>query len=317
MFDLHRLRLLRELKHRGTLAAVASGLSYSPSTISQQLSRLESEVGVQLLEPAGRCVRLTAQADILVAHTEAVLAQLDQAAAEIAISMVEVTGTVRIASFQTAALSLIPATLELLRDIHPLLHVRIIQMEGENAVPALMCRDVDLIIDVEYPRTPRFRHNELDQEDLCTDTLQLAHLNMPSEAAPQEALREMAKHPWVMEPEGTDARCWSMKVCREAGFEPDVRYESADKLVHLALVEQGHAAAFMPSLAWRGSPPSVPLAPLPSHLETRRLSTAVRQGSGRHPAVQAVRQALLHASAENPNANRAPVGRWDGVAESA
>ncbi|WP_205625621.1 helix-turn-helix domain-containing protein [Actinomadura atramentaria] len=63
MLDLHRLRLLRELKHRGTLAAVAEALAYSPSSISQQLSVLEREAGVRLLEPVGRRVRLTPQAE--------------------------------------------------------------------------------------------------------------------------------------------------------------------------------------------------------------------------------------------------------------
>ena len=53
MLDLHRLRLLRELSHRGTLAAVACALSYSPSAVSQQLTKLESEVGVPLLWAAG------------------------------------------------------------------------------------------------------------------------------------------------------------------------------------------------------------------------------------------------------------------------
>jgi DNA-binding transcriptional LysR family regulator len=86
MFDLHRLRLLRELKHRGTLAAVAAALSYAPSSVSQQLSQLEAEVGVRLLEPVGRRVRLTEQAEILVAHTEAVLERLERAEADIATS---------------------------------------------------------------------------------------------------------------------------------------------------------------------------------------------------------------------------------------
>ena len=66
MLDVHRLRLLRELDRRGTLAAVARALSYSPSAISQQLSQLEAETGVTLLEPAGRGVRLTPLARILV-----------------------------------------------------------------------------------------------------------------------------------------------------------------------------------------------------------------------------------------------------------
>lgn len=52
MLDLHRLRLLRELKHRGTLAAVADALAYTLSAISQQLSVLEAEAGAPLLERA-------------------------------------------------------------------------------------------------------------------------------------------------------------------------------------------------------------------------------------------------------------------------
>ncbi|HEY2262071.1 MAG TPA: LysR family transcriptional regulator, partial [Streptosporangiaceae bacterium] len=73
MLDLHRLRLLRELKHRGTLAAVADALAYTPSAISQQLSVLEAEAGVPLLERAGRRLRLTPAAERLVEHTEAIL----------------------------------------------------------------------------------------------------------------------------------------------------------------------------------------------------------------------------------------------------
>src|SRR5258708_8943583 len=95
MYDLHRLRLLRELKLRGTLAAVASALSYSPSSVSQQLSQLEIEVGVPLLEPDGRRVKLTPQAEILVAHTEVLLQRLEQAESDIAASLATITGELR------------------------------------------------------------------------------------------------------------------------------------------------------------------------------------------------------------------------------
>ena len=50
MLDLKRLALLRELQLRGTIAAVAQSLSYSPSAVSQQLSVLEAEVGMTLLD---------------------------------------------------------------------------------------------------------------------------------------------------------------------------------------------------------------------------------------------------------------------------
>ena len=54
MLDLRRLRLLHELHRRGTVGAVAEALSYSPSTVSQQLRVLEREAGTPLFEPAGR-----------------------------------------------------------------------------------------------------------------------------------------------------------------------------------------------------------------------------------------------------------------------
>ncbi|MDP4511340.1 LysR family transcriptional regulator [Nonomuraea turcica] len=124
------------------------------SSVSQQLSQLEMEVGVPLLEQVGRRVRLTEQAEILVSHTEAVLERLEQAEADIATSMTDLTGTLRIASFQTAALALVPPALSLLRDLHPGLRVHVTQMPPEAALPALQARDFDLVVAEEYPDNP-------------------------------------------------------------------------------------------------------------------------------------------------------------------
>ncbi|UQA90674.1 LysR substrate-binding domain-containing protein [Streptomyces halobius] len=299
MLDLHRLRLLRELKHRGTLAAVAAALSYSPSSVSQQLSVLETEVGVPLLEPVGRRVRLTEQAEILVAHTEVVLERLERAEADIAASLTAVTGTLRIAAFQTAMLALIPPALTLLREEHPGLRVHVTQTEPETALPALLARDVDLVVDEEYPGDARTRPAaEVESAELCGDEVRLA---LPPDSAvrasePSVALRALSGHPWVMEPAGTASRRWATTVCRQAGFEPDVRFESPDLLVQLRLVEEGHAAALLPGLLWGGRALSVPLLPLPDGGHSRQLFTAVRPGSGGHPAVRACRSALQHAA---------------------
>lgn len=119
MLDMRRLRLLRELQLRGTLAAVAAALHQSPSSVSQQLTLLEKEVGVELLRRAGRKVQLTPQAEILVAHTTSVLERLELAESELAASITEAIGTVRIAVFQSAALALMPDTLARLSGDHP------------------------------------------------------------------------------------------------------------------------------------------------------------------------------------------------------
>ena len=290
MLDLHRLRLLRELKHRGTLAAVAKALSYSPSAISQHLSRLESEAGVRLLEPVGRGVRLTPQADILVAHAEAVLERLEQAQASIALSLADITGTLRVAAFQTAALSLIPPTLSRLAELHPMLRVEVTEMEPEESLPRLVARRFDLVLGEEYPGHPQFRPPELEQEDLIGDPMRLARPVGGPNAAPGE-LRELAATPWVLEPEGTAARHWAVALCRDAGFEPEVRFQSTDLLLHVRLVETGHAAAFLPDLVWLDRAPPDHLLPLPG-APVRRIFTAVRRGAGQQPAVRALRDIL-------------------------
>ncbi|CNF41805.1 putative regulatory protein (LysR family) [Mycobacterium tuberculosis] len=305
MLDLHRLRLLRELKHRGTLAAVAEALSYSPSSISQQLSVLEKEAGVPLLEPVGRRVRLTAQAEILVAHTEAVLERLERAEADLAASLQGITGVLRVAAFQTAALALVPDALSRLRDAHPRLRIEITQREPESALPGLLARDFDLVITEEYPGEPGPRPAGVEYAELGEDEIQLA---VPDGAA-GGGLRGLARVPWVMEPEGTASRQWATRLCREAGFEPDVRFESTDLLLHLRLVERGHAAALLPGLVWAGRPPTVPMVRPAAGRRMRRLSTASRRGGGEHPAVRAFRAALADGFVQQEFVQQKQVGR--------
>src|SRR5215217_1477710 len=84
MLDLRRLRLLRELHERGTIAAVADALQFTPSAVSQQLAMLERETGIRLLERAGRGVRLTDPALVLVEHAEALLERASRAEADLA-----------------------------------------------------------------------------------------------------------------------------------------------------------------------------------------------------------------------------------------
>jgi len=226
MLDLRRLRLLRELARRGTIAAVAEALRYSPSAVSQQLAALEKETGVRMLEPDGRRVRLTAQADLLVTHTEVLLEAMERAEAALAQSLTEIAGTLRVAAFQTAVLTLLPHALTQLEQQHPRLRVEVIELEPEVALPALLAGEFDIVLGEEYPGHPLPRPHETERHDLLTDELRLVTPAGWSE----RSLPELASRPFVMEPVGTTAREWATAVCRQAGFEPDDRYTSLQPL---------------------------------------------------------------------------------------
>ncbi|MET0711427.1 MAG: LysR substrate-binding domain-containing protein [Jiangellaceae bacterium] len=287
MLDLRRLRLLRELGRRGTITAVAEALSYSPSAVSQQLTALEKETGVRLLEPAGRRVRLTAQADVLIAHTEVLLEEMERAEAALAQSLNETVGTLRLAAFQTAVLTLVPRALTDLEQQHPRLRVEVTELEPEVALPALVAGEFDMVLGEEYPGHPLPRPRETERDDLLTDELRL----ITPAGWSGRSLPSLASRPFVMEPVGTTAREWATAVCRQAGFEPEVRYTSTDLQIHLRLVESGLAAALLPDLSGATDRHDVVARRLHGR-PRRQIFTTVRRGAARHPKVQAATTAL-------------------------
>src|SRR5919107_56388 len=111
MVDVRRLRLLCDLARLGTIAAVAQAHTYTPSAVSQQLSILEREAGLPLLERTGRRVAFTTAGRVLVEHAETVLAALEQTTAALASMHTGVSGPLRIGAFPTAVRTLLPAAL--------------------------------------------------------------------------------------------------------------------------------------------------------------------------------------------------------------
>ncbi|MBT2497996.1 LysR family transcriptional regulator [Agromyces sp. ISL-38] len=326
MLDVRRLRLLVELSQRGTLAAVAEALSYSPSSVSQQLSQLEREAGVPLLVQVGRRVQLTPQAELLVTHARAVLDRLEEAESDVARSLTAVGGTVRIAVFQSAAHAVVPHALTLLRREHPALRVEVTEREPEAGLFDVSARDFDLVIAEQYPGHTRPHRDDLDRVHLAADVIRLALPPDPGAPAPsggrvappeatpsggrvappeatriettpdpRNALPAASGLPWVLEPAGTASRQWAEQLCRDAGFEPDVRFETADLMAHIRLIRSGNAAGLLPDLVWAGEVPSVTLLDLPGEPQ-REVFTSTRHAAAARPAVVACRDALARAA---------------------
>lgn len=296
MLDLKKLRLLRELQLRGTIAAVAEAAAYSPSAISQHLAQLEREAGVELLQKSGRGLRLTPAAERLVARTAQLLDIMERAESELRTSGEDVVGTVRAAVFQSAMLALMPAALEAMRHVAPDVRVELVQREPETALHETWMRDFDLVVAEHYPAHAAPHHPGLDRRSLMTDTIRLAvpareHADVGSVAAARDL-------PWVMEPRGAASRHFAEQQCRVAGFEPDVRYETADLQAHVRLVATGNAVAFLPDLIWSGVDASgCRLVELPGS-PGRTVFTSARSAGGEFPAVAVFRDVLARVAAD-------------------
>ncbi|WP_447943685.1 LysR family transcriptional regulator [Microbacterium aurum] len=309
MFELRLLRLLHELAQRGTLAAVAEALSYSPSTISQQLAQLERDAGVPLLVPEGRRVRLTEHGAALAAHAARALEADEQIRAELE-ALQPGIAPVRVAVLQTAARTVMPAALTLLAERAPRLRVELAEVPPEEGLFELAARGFDLAIAEQYPGLTREHRSGLERRTLGTDPIRIATAGGAAGGADADRagadarggrveLSMLADRAWVMEPRGTAAREWAVQQCRAAGFEPDVRFELADLAAHVQLIAAGHAVGLLPDLLWAGRRPQadgIALTDMPGS-PVREIFTAERRGATPRPGIRLVREAIAEAFA--------------------
>lgn len=243
MWDISKLAMLRELQLRGTITAVAEALSYSASTVSHHLAQLERDVGEPLLQQAGRRVRLTAQGELLAAYAADVISLEESTRAELQ-TLAPREEVVRVALMESSAWSLLPPALDALSENAPFVRLEGVVVPPEEGLSELETRVFDLAVAEQYPGNTRTHREGLVRIPLGSDPIRVA----VAHGAPVEGWSELAERPWVMEPEGTAARAWGAQQCRAAGFEPDVRFVSADLQTHLRLIESGHAVGWVPEL---------------------------------------------------------------------
>jgi DNA-binding transcriptional LysR family regulator len=301
MLDLRRLRLLHELHARGTIAAVADALQFTPSAVSQQLAVLEREAGVPLLERAGRGVRLTDAALVLVEHAEVLLRRAELAQADLAAAAGRVAGRARIATFQSVGLRLaLPAMQALAREA-PDLRCELVEAEPEAALPALALGDVDLVLADEWQHQAHARPPGVDRQDLRREPV-LAVLPEDHPAARRHRgavpLAELAGGTWATGHGGTPWEEATARTCRDrGGFDPDIRHRTNDSVTSLALVAAGQAVTLLPELVRPGDHPGVTARAIAEGPVERTIFLATRAADRRRPSVQALTAAVRAAAA--------------------
>ena len=298
MLNVNRLRMLREVASRGTIAAAAAALFMTPSAVSQQMAVLERESGALLLERHGRGVRLTDVGQTLVANTERILADLERAEADLAASSTGVVGRVRVSAFPTGARALLVPALADLQRHHPNLHVSMVDLEPEESLPSLRHRDLDVVVAYEWGLLPRLADAGIERERLLTEPVYLA---MPAThrlaGRGEVALVDLRDEEWIVGRDATSMLDLVVAATRRQGYEPKTDLHSMDFQVILSAVGAGLGVALVPTLALIGSYPDVYIAHISDLSIDRTIWAAIRRGSSEHPGIAAVLSALREAAA--------------------
>ncbi len=301
MLNMDRLRALHAIAAHGSINAAADTLHVTPSAISQQLSKLEDEVGQQLLERRGRGVRLTHAATLLVAHAHRVMSVLEQAEAELDAHRDAVAGQLTISAFPTAARGLAPQAIALLVAKHPQLRITSREIEPREAIAMLVRRDLDVAIAQDWFDAPLSLPDRLMKAPLLDDIVDVAlPRNHRLAHGPIVKLDDLAQDPWITWEAGP-CHDWLLHTLRSRGHEPTIAHTAAEHATQMAFVAAGLGAAVIPRLGRDTVPRGVRVLPISPTLH-RHVYAVWRADATRRTAIRAAVQAFQSCAAETISA---------------
>ncbi|MFD4461014.1 LysR family transcriptional regulator [Nocardia sp. NPDC058480] len=295
MFSIERLRILRELADRGTVAAVAEVLSMTPSAVSQQLKVLAREAGVALLEPDGRRVRLTDAGQALVLRADDVLAAMERATAEMAHYRGSPRGQVRVASFPSGAALLLPPVLATLATSGVEL------VAGDEDLPpseaSKLLADYDIVLTHRDERAPSLSGPRLSARVLMREPIDVVVApDHPLAGRSSVRPEELAEETWVSVRGGFPIDDVLESIATVTGVRPRIAQRLNEFRVIETLVASGYGVALMPRYAV--AHPDVSVLPLAGVRAARVYEIITRPQAHRSPAIATVLDAFEAAARE-------------------
>ncbi|PBD00695.1 DNA-binding transcriptional LysR family regulator [Streptomyces sp. Ag82_O1-15] len=292
MLNLERLRTLDALARHGSVSRAAEGLHVTTSAVSQQMSKLEREVGQQLLAKNGRGVRLTDAGRLLAEHAARILSQVELAQSDLEAQRGQVVGELRLSAFPTAARGLFPTALAALRADHPGLRVSSSELEPEAGVAGVIRGDLDLAVVLDWYNKPMPLPDGLVKAPILDDPADVA---MPvghrlADRAEVD-LGDFADDEWITWGEGEFCHEWLMFTLRSRGVEPHIGHRAAETHTQLGLVAAGLGVCIAPLLGRRPMPDGVVTVPLRQAVR-RHVYVIWRADADRRPSIRAAVAAL-------------------------
>jgi DNA-binding transcriptional LysR family regulator len=285
MLDVRRLRVLQEVVARGSFSAAAESLHLSQSAVSQQIAVLEREVGVPLLERTTDGPKLTAAGEALMEHGDAVICRLEEAERELSQIAGLEGGRLRLASFPTASATLMTRALSLFRQRFPKVELEFSEDEPEDSFPGLKRGDFDLAVVFDYPGFPLDFARDVEAELIYEESMRVAlPPGHPLAAAKSVRIEDLADEDWLCGALPSSCRDQILQLCRDAGFEPRISFQSEEYEVIKGFVAGGLGVTILPELA--GGHPGIELRPVRGRKPIRRVWAVTRESEARSRAAE-------------------------------
>lgn len=277
MFDLARLKVLLTVMETGSVTAAAEVLHFSPSGVSQQVKRLEVEVGLPLLQRHARGMRPTEAAHVLAAHARRALRELDAARSDLDEIAGLKRGRLELGTFPTVASSFLPLAIRAFKQRYPTIELRVHSARQDTLLRLLEEGTVALSLLWDFSWN-RIRSDKLLVNKLFDDPMLLVVAHDHPLAAEQEVtMRGLGEQQWILRADDHPVGEVIHRSSRKAGFEPQVAYYANDYAEAQAMVSVGLGVALIPRTALTNQHPNVRVLSLGSSVPQRRVLVGYRR----------------------------------------
>ncbi len=298
LFDIRRLALLVEVVEQGSVTAAADAMMYTPSAVSQQLRKLEQEVGQPLLTRRSRGVVPTEAGQLLAGHARKIVAQMQAAQADLAELAGLKRGSLTIGTFPTLAGSFLPVVLRTFKKRYPAISLSVRSARFDELLKGLHSGAMGLCLLWDYPWN-RFEDDSIRITEVFDEsTVLLVSRSHPLADRDVISMEELRKESWIVRAESHPVVEVLQRSAHDAGFEPAIGFLANDYQEAQAMVSVGMGVAMVPKTAVALQHPDVKVISLGPGAPSRRVFLAQRQDKVYAPAEVAFHSTLLEVARE-------------------
>lgn len=249
MIEATALQALLALEDHQTVAAASRALGYTPSAVSQQLRRLEQQVGAELTQPVGRNLLLTPAGVALAKEGRELLERWSELGRAADSPGTAPTGSISIAAFPTALRGLLIPAIAALHESAPALSVVVSERDITPAIDAVRAGRVDACIVHGWHGLATTVPDDLRSADVGPDRADLVvHADHPLAGRDHAVPADLLEHRWTIQPPGTVCNKWFLHMFAGLGRTPREVWEVGEYGTQLDLVRGLGAIALIPRL---------------------------------------------------------------------
>jgi DNA-binding transcriptional LysR family regulator len=280
--ELRQLRYLLALAEDRHFTRAAAREHIAQPALSQQIRRLEDEIGLALVQRTTRRVALTEAGELLVARARRILAEVDAAQTELQGLRGVQTGHVTVGAMHTMGPVDVSLALAIFHERHPGVELTVREQSSEELAEMLRVDELDLAF---LSVTERIESHGLGLQQLvCEELVAVLPTNHRLARRRRVRMAELSDEEFISYRDGSRLREVLVSAGRAAGYEPRVTLESNESQRIRRLVARGLGVAILPRSDAEGPGDEIAVVTLISPGLTRDITLAWRQGRRHAPA---------------------------------